>query len=524
MKTKKFIILMLLFLLIFLTSCKSFFTLRDLEKKLQEFDKIVEMDVSYTMEIEVKGQSAVVHGIIIAKEIDNVLCSYVKTQQGFYFTEYYIFGDYQCDSNHCSLSQTSNDTPDITVNIIGTEVSKEQEDDKIVYTVETNDAANQKFVEELLGGELDDYTFNILIKYTFSKETEILEQTEMVITLKDEVADNDITVTLLLNYNKFGDDVVLEIPYQISLNFETYLEEHNITYGQVIYEDSENGVVKYHYLEDYDKIIYDEYTNKLIVINNNYIYIYNADNMAFLSEFKLSGIPITVDVNQGKLVAGYTEPFFEIYDLIGNADTKRVQTEINVYEIVIDGDMIIYSDSQAYGKIYFYNNLTEERFSKQISQDPLLTIDHKNHILFTVDRSSYYRAISAYNTQTGEFLFKTAQNYPDKCLRPYDNGKYLLFGGFTYNKSDGESVSNSYLCHKYKRNITFEPVVSLYYDDKISFIGSKYSKNTVAIYDNQKDAYTCLFSMDYGEIIKMKNDKFVATSRSKKFIAFIDVN
>lgn len=106
---------------------------------------------------------------------------------------------------------------------------------------------------------------------------------------------------------------------------------------------------------------YDSINDKIAVIKTTSLVIYNASNMSVAATFTFLNTPKCLDVDNGRAVVGFgTSNQFQIYDLASNSLFRTVTTTIPVSYLVVDGDMIIYTQYNQHCDLYFYNLISEE--------------------------------------------------------------------------------------------------------------------------------------------------------------------
>jgi hypothetical protein len=327
---------------------------------------------------------------------------------------------------------------------------------------------------------------------------------------------------MLTTVNAVGEAVGLFIPGPVLKAIDEYsgggATDPGFEHG---YEDSTDGVVKYYDLGFYKKVVYDQQTDKLVVLKTEGIDIYNASSMSLEKSIISLLTPVCMDADDGKLVVGYNTKQIQVYDLSENKELKTITTEIDVHEIVIDNEMVIYADGNQHCRVVFQNLVTDEKVVSLSVYEPLLTLNRKDHILYVTETRLSTSSSIYYSSQTGQKIFEN----PDFVYvsdRILFDGRFIHHEDKTFDAFNGTKISSNYLNRNYTPLNGFTPDITLFDSEKFSFVASKYEQRTTAIYDNINKQFIYSFPVNINLITDFNDGKYLARCSNYRHIAIVD--
>lgn len=294
-----------------------------------------------------------------------------------------------------------------------------------------------------------------------------------------------------------------------------------------IYEDTNDGVVKYYDLGGYKDVIFDSNTNKFVVSRTNAIDIYSED-MTKQKTLSFLITPDSISADNGILAIGFGEARqIHLYNLTDYSEIKKIQTSIGVYELVLDGDMLIYTSNGQWCNLIFYN-IGSSKIVKDIGgfYAPLLTINRADHIVYLAETGISSSALMYFNSQTGEILFESGwYQFGYNYERVQFDGKFVHFYGGTYDRLTGELFSANNLNKHYNTLTGFMPSKTVYDSDDLAFVfGTKDIKPEVGIYNNNDGQYIYRFNYVAVSLERFGENKYFARNIGGDFVAIIDMS
>ncbi len=549
MKLKKiFVFIVMFFLSLALVGCNPFIKDIDrVERALMKFEENNSVDMDMKIQVNATGIGMTVDSKVIIKEIDSKTYTYMQMGEGDSSVKMYYVDNYVCvmTGGYVEVMETegfSEENPvpsnfDFNFDEIDYEIEKETIDTNIVYTVVMNDADVKGLVEEILDQELVGMSFGVKLVLSVDKKTNDLTSLSMDIKMtQDEMV---AKIIIDLKINALGDDVVLDIPQSVTKKIQDYIDNNpnpdpdpDPDPEPVKYIDTNDGVVKYYNIDNYKDIKFDSKTNKLLVLRNETIDIYNGTTLEKEKQITSLLAPYAIDADNGKMVVSYGTNQFRVYDLttysyeVKQTDYDYWGDYAQAYEIVIDGDTVIYADRDQSCYAIFYDLVSNKTIKKYGSlYRPLFTLNREDNILYITETDLSSSDLVYLSSKTGEEIYRSSfSEYWYTKNRIRFDGKYIHHEGKTHNRLTGISVSTSYLNRLYKSYSNFTPKETLHETDKVSFVGSVDVQNKVAIYDNNKDGFIYNFSLDYDLIKSMKDGYLYATTKGKSYIAIININ
>lgn len=305
----------------------------------------------------------------------------------------------------------------------------------------------------------------------------------------------------------------------IKAKYDKYIEN---------YSNTKDGAVKYYELEGYKDLIYDAKSNKIITIKGNTVNIYST-NITKEKTLSFDAKPVTISADNGILAIGFGDlQQILLYDLSTNNEIKKIQTSIDVYELAIDGDIIIYTSNNQWCDLIFYS------ISKNIiiaehewaSYQPLFTINRTDHILYLAETGSSSSNLIYYNSQTGELIFESqtfqfGQNY----IRALFDGNYVNYCGGVFDRKTGLMISSSNLSMYYNDMKNFTPLKTVYNSNEFSFVyGINGTIPIVGIYDIIKQQYIYRFNFAALSVEFLGGNKYLIRNMAQDYVAILDLS
>ena len=323
-KIKKVFIISLLFVIFFLVGCKRTNDIENLNIILSKYHGTSDINLSYTYKIKMLEMTTTVRSKVVAKKVGEEVRAFVEAEDDSNTVATYYIGNYLCmeDSGQILVAEVPGfdydeevPIPEFDFDEFEYDYLKTENNEVVVHTFTVKDEA----VLGALEGIIPDYgtvsRFEMELIFIIDKAKEELRNMNMYITMLFQ--NLKIDMEMLMKINHFGSDVELEIPSKFTEAIAEYKKskqedsEPNDS-EPVNYKDTEDGVVDYHNLSYHKKIVYDGLTDKLAVLRNRKIDIYDAETMELEIEINVGQYPKYIDADQGSSAMGRTKLMFMI--------------------------------------------------------------------------------------------------------------------------------------------------------------------------------------------------------------------
>lgn len=438
---EKRVICLISLLSLILVGCKviTMKPITELEKILENFNLYSSINLSYTTTIETEENTVSVDHQLIIKSNGDETSYYFSADEGSRFVRmYYIDGLLYSEGRNLNTAYEIFETTDFDINEenplltdlnfneLDYKYQNKEADGKIIYTISTSDKDLKLYIENILGEPIGniDVDIDMTLKYVINQPSKTLEAMKVNITLKDN--EEGVNVEVLMTINEVGDEVDFRIPNYVTKRINDYRAEKEQPEPDpdsepeldpepdpnpfpAHYDDTPDGVVSYHKLGDFRSIVYDEVTDQIVVLRDRNIDIYDAETLQLIRTIESSSLtPYQIDADNGKLVVSYKSQYFRVYDLTTESEPDTIFSNgYRVHEIVIDDDVVIYSDGNYWSNIVFYDLHTNEIITtKQSISEPKLTINRKDHILYVTETNISSSDLIYYHSQIWEFIYR----------------------------------------------------------------------------------------------------------------------
>ncbi|MCL2752183.1 MAG: hypothetical protein FWE62_05450, partial [Firmicutes bacterium] len=291
------------------------------------------------------------------------------------------------------------------------------------------------------------------------------------------------------------------------------------------YADTADGAGKYYNIGAYVKTVYDARTDQFAVLRAASVDVYSAD-FSTKRTLTFAAAPYCMDADEGLLAVGFdSEKQIHLYDLETCAEQRKIYTAIWVSDLVMDGSIVVYADSDQWCTIVFLDLNTGVAKSAGGVYRPHLTINRDDHILYVSETGISSPDINYYNVRTGTqiygsviYRFGSRYNYD----WPVYDGVAVHHLGMTLNKYNGDLISVAGLNRAYSGLSGFKPYRTVFDSADFALVyGTGLAGHEVAVYDNAAGEY--FYSFEYNTLAAFPiGDRVFCANRARNHIAVVD--